>query len=527
MKKLPLWAMKGLIVGSSAAVVAGTCAIAINVNNSFKASNESKVSLVENEVMETQKTKELNEAEKVVNESKTKVEEATKEVEKATTVKETATKEVAKAEETITKAKEAKKQAEAEIKNAKTEEERIVALEKIKAATETITKAEATKKEATAKVEKAEKAITQAENKKVEAEKTVKEAIENKKTLEEEIEKTQEKAPETSNKTTTTTESTVIENKNNKSVEKENENQVNTTQENKTDTEESKVDKMAVNAIIKAVKNTQNAKSLTVYDITNKWAKEYDKNNNTELITYYSGSSASNGKSGVLYSYTSKPNGTNSTEKQKSLFRAMSTSIWSIPNAANIKANVEAWEMQFSGKRTVGVPELNLIEKGIEDATLYTNAASLVTNSANSLLQNVSYYKVQLCKINVIKWLSTYYNTNNVTNLNNLKTDSIEIIVGISGGYVTYISNVNNNNTKGFEIMVGQNSHVTAGKFLKFEVVLTNANNTVVPTVDEIGLSSDSVEKLEEEYKAHYGCKKEWVYGDEKYGDYYCWVCTP
>ena len=527
MKKLPLWAMKGLIVGSSAAVVAGTCAIAINVNNSFKASNESKVSLVENEVMEAQKTKELEEAEKEVSESNAEFEEATKELEKATKEHENAKNEAVAAEDALNKAEEAQKKAEAAVQSAKTEDERKTALEEVEKAKEVVTKAKSAKEEATTKVKNAENAVTKADNNKKAAEQRAQKADENKKTLEEEIEKTQEKAPETSNKTTTTTESTVIENKNNKSVEKENENQVNTTQENKTDTEESKVDKMAVNAIIKAVKNTQNAKSLTVYDITNKWAKEYNKNSNTELITYYSGSSASNGRSGVLYSYTSKPNGTNSTEKQKSLFRAMSTSIWSIPNAASIKANVEAWEMQFSGKRTVGVPELNLIEKGIEDATLYTNAASLVTNSANSLLQNVSYYKVQLCKINVIKWLSTYYNTNNVTNLNNLKTDSIEIIVGISGGYVTYISNVNNNNTKGFEIMVGQNGHVTAGKFLKFEVVLTNANNTVVPTVDEIGLSSDSVEKLEEEYKAHYGCKKEWVYGDEKYGDYYYWVCTP
>ena len=75
--------------------------------------------------------------------------------------------------------------------------------------------------------------------------------------------------------------------------------------------------------------------------------------------------------------------------------------------------------------------------------------------------------------------------------------------------------------------MVGQNGKFTSGKYLKFEVVLTNANSTLVPTKEEMGLSDDAVSALEEEYKAHYGCKKEWIYGDEKYGDYYYWVCNP
>ena len=65
--------------------------------------------------------------------------------------------------------------------------------------------------------------------------------------------------------------------------------------------------------------------------------------------------------------------------------------------------------------------------------------------------------------------------------------------------------------------MVGQNGNKTAGKYLKFELVLANAGRTTIPTEEEVGLSDDSVKKLEEEYKAHYGCKRE--------NDY--WVCKP
>ena len=200
-------AIKGILLGSGtvAAVCAG--AIAVNVHNSFKANDESKINLVESGAIETKAPNVLEEAENEVNESKAVLEEANKEVEKATEEAANAQKEVADAEEAITKAKEAKKLAEAEVRNATTKEAKAAAEAKVKAAEDAVTKAEATKKDATVKAQNAEKAITEAQNNKNAAEQRVQKAEENKKAIEEEIRKTQETEENTSEpKQQTTTE---------------------------------------------------------------------------------------------------------------------------------------------------------------------------------------------------------------------------------------------------------------------------------------------------------------------------------
>ncbi len=459
---------------------------------------------------------------------------AEKEVEKAEAKVETANKEVEKAEKEVAKADENLKSAENKVTEAKKEEEDAEKqLEKAKAELESATTKEA-KAAAQNKVIQATKAKDAAHNKLEEANKALEEAAEKKKAAEEaqrkaeqvakEAEDARLKAIEEANRLKQEAEVREVAETTKKVVETTT---TTTTQKKTTNSQENKApeekNSAAVNLIINAAKKTQNATSLTVYDITNKWAKKYNKSTGNELITYYSGSAASNGRSGVLYSYTSSSNAKTS---QKSLFKPMETSIWNIPNVSSIKGDAKTWEMQFSGKRTVGVPELELLKKEITDAKLYSTAASLVTKSANVLLQNVSYYKVTIDESDVIEWLAKYYNTNNATALNNDSVKSVDVIVGISNAYVTYISNVNNNNLKGFEIMTGENGKFTSGKYLKFEVVLTNANNTSVPTLADVGLDNNSVEKLEEEYKAHYGCKKEWT-SSEKYGTYYYWVCKP
>ena len=468
MKKLSLKTVTGLVLTSSlVGVGAFVLATGKDSNNSYASETSSKETL-----NYTAKT----------------VEEAEQEVLNAEAEKKDA-------DAAVKKAENLKAEAEQELKNAKTEEEIKVAKEKVAKAEETLKEATKVQEQAQAKVDEATKVVeeTKAEVKKAQKEEVAKE--ENKK----EPEVTVTPAKMETEKTTAT--------------------------EEKEQEKETTTDEASAQMIVNVAKKTKNALSLTVYDINNKWAKKYN-NTGSELITYYSGSSASNGKVGVLYSYTSTGNG-NGSSKQQSLFKEMNVANFTIPNASSVKDAGKEWEMQFSGKRTVGVPELNLLNTGVLNAELYTTASSLVNGSAKGLLQNVVYYKVTLNKADVIKWLGTYYNTNNATDLNNNKVDSIEIIVGISNGYVTYISNVNNNNTRGFEIMAGQNGKFTSGKYLKFEVVLTNANSTLVPTKEEMGLSDDAVSALEEEYKAHYGCKKEWVYGDEKYGDYYYWVCNP
>ena len=470
MKKLSNKTIAGLVL-TSGLVAVGAFMLVVNTNGPTdaymnQASNKETLTYTEKTIAEANKDLELAEE---------KVETANKEVEKAEKAEKTAEKEL--------------EEAEALLNSATTKEEKAIAQSKVAEATKA-------KEEAHNKVEAAVKVAEQ--------------AAEDKKAAEEVQKKVVAKEAEQN--------SITISNK-----EEDTKTKNTVTQETKEQEETEEKSTNAIDVVVNAAKKTQNANSLTVYDITNKWSKKYNKNDGNELITYYSGSAASNGKAGVLYSYTSTAN---NTQQQKSLFKPMETTLWAIPSASSIKGNSKEWEMQFSGKRTVGVPELELLKKGIKDATVYKTAASLVTKSANELLQNVTYYKVTISEKDVIDWLKTYYNVNDATALNNDKVQSVEVIVGVANGYVTYISNVNNNNLKGFEIMVGANGKFTSGKYLKFEVVLNGANKTSVPALDAVGLDANSVEKLEEEYKAHYGCKKEWT-SSEKYGEYYYWVCKP
>lgn len=189
MKKLSSKAIKGILISSGTALVAGTCAIAVIVNTSMNA--KGKISLVENGVVETQKPKVLLEAEKEVNESKAQVAEANKELDQATEAKEAANKDVTAAEEAFNKAEENRKAAEEEVKKATTAEARKAAEAKVKAAQDAVTKAQAAKDDAVAKAKKAEEALAKAQDNIKAAEERVQKAEDNKKAVEEELKKSQ------------------------------------------------------------------------------------------------------------------------------------------------------------------------------------------------------------------------------------------------------------------------------------------------------------------------------------------------
>lgn len=526
MKKLSKKTMTGL--GLTFGLVAVGAFIV--VTNPYKQTN-SDTNKAFNKEMLSYAEKTVEEAEKEVEQAEEKVEIANKEVEKAEQEVAAADEKVKEANNKVTVAEKENQEAEKQLEEAKAELETADTDEAKKIAQTKVDQATKAKEEAQAKVEEATEAATKAAEEKKAAEEEAKKAQEEKaraeaeqaaKEVEAERLKAEQAAKEADKKAAEEAkrQAEMEAEKQSANVKEESNSKTTDTQENKVSEEKNN---STVDTIIQAAKKTQDANSLTIYDITNKWAKKYNKTNGNELITYYSGSAASNGRSGVLYSYTSKSNGTSS---QKSLFKPMEASLWAIPSADSIKGDAKIWEMQFSGKRTVGVPELELLKKGITGADLYRNASTLVTKSANELLQNVSYYKVTISEEDVIEWLKKYYNVNEVTAINNDNVESVQVIVGISNGYVTYISNVNNNSLKGFQIMTGENGKFTSGKYLKFEVVLTKANNTSVPTLADVGLNENSVTELEEEYKAHYGCKKEWT-SSEKYGDYYYWVCNP
>ncbi len=252
----------------------------------------------------------------------------------------------------------------------------------------------------------------------------------------------------------------------------------------------------AVTTIKNAVTKTAGANSLTVRNVKEQWTKMYDNNSGTELIVYYNGSDK-----GVLYSYT---NTSNVNAKQVSLFRSMSPSLWTIPDASSIKG-MAGWTMQFSGKRTVGVIELELVKKlrFLASATSLTES-SLKGEAYNGMGSNIKFYRVAVSNKQFNEWLSTYYG-------DTVATDTVMIDIGINGaGYICYLKGT----------VLGNN------KTRSFEIVLANANSTKVPTANELDLSNDAVLELEKKYRENYGCDIEWA-KDKDGNDYYYWVCGP
>ncbi len=363
--------------------------------------------------------------------------------------KEEALKEVETATEAVKNANNTLIEAEKELKNAKTTEQKKVAQAKVDAAKIEIEKAEQAKTEAERKVKQVEASIQE------------------------------------TNKTETNTSSSTKKNS-----------ALNTIDNPSTGESESE---NTVDKIKKAIQNTIDAKSLTIHNVNEKWTKKYDKNTGAELIVYYTGDSTDI-PAGILYSY--KPEGSIST---KSLFKEMNNSIWNVPSASAIQSASGHWSFQFSGKRSVGVIELELVK----NLKYLISAAPIASKSLNGALYSnigtdIKFYQVAVSSNKFSDWLSKYYGDKPAT-------DNIMIDVGInSSGYVCYL--------KGR--VLGDN------KTRNFEIVLSAANKTKVPKASELGLSNEDVSTLEEEYKKGYDCEKEWT-TDKDGNEYYYWVCGP
>ncbi len=386
--------------------------------------------------------------------------------------------EAKKAEEEAKKAEEARKAAEAEAQ--RLEEERKAAEE-----AKNIEEAKRLAEEANKKAEEARLAQEEENRKTAEAKKAEEEArnAQAQREAAEEARRIEKEklAKEALEKTTPTTQA----------------NSTPSTTENSSPSESKTTSTEDIVATIKnAVDNTVGATSLTVRNVKENWTKMYDKNSGTELIVYHNGANdGSSIPSGVLYSYTDK---SNINAKQVSLFKAASSSPWTIPN---VKGST-GWDMQFSGKRTVGVIELELVKnlRFLIDATpLTTN--SLKGTAYNDIGSSVKFYRVAISNSSFNSWLSEYY-------YDSVATDTVMIDIGISNDYVSYLKGT----------VLGNN------KTRNFEIVLVNANMTQVPTASELGITD--VSALEEEYKSHYGCKKTWD-KDKNGNDYYYWTCDP
>ncbi len=518
MKKLSAKVIGGVFLGTA---TLGACTL--GVSQFLKANDNNVYGFYENQNLPIEKSAALIEED--VREANAKVDVAKEEVQKKTEAKETAVKNLENAEKAVKNAEQKKKaaddevqkavatkkaadetlkKAEEQVKTAKTDEERKAAEEAKKLAEEEARKAEAKVKAAEEEAQKAEeeKRLAEEEAKKAEeakrlAEEEAQKAEEAKKLAEEQARKLEEErqaaAAEEAKKATVqqVAEKRTIVEENTSSV-----TQSNSTPSVAEETNPSTED--AVTIIKNAVQKTEEAKSLTVRNVKEKWTKEYDKNNGTELIVYYDGANDGGAiPTGVLYSYTNTSNA-----KQISLFKRLSTTSWSIPNTNSIKG-MAGWEMQFSGKRSVGVIELELVKK----LRFLVNATPLVTSSLNgdaykNMGSNIKFYRVAVSNKQFNEWLSTYYS-------DELATDTAMIDVGInSNGYVCYLN----------ARILGDN------KTRNFEIVLANANSTKVPTADELNLNDNDVLELEKAYKKNYGCDIEWA-KDKDGKDYYYWVC--
>ena len=207
----------------------------------------------------------------------------------------------------------------------------------------------------------------------------------------------------------------------------------------------------------KAVEKTINANNMTVNNNAENSTRKFDKATGEEYAEYRKNFSITE-TSGTLYSYK-----INST-KTISLFKESGTS---------------EWNMVFSGKRSLGVIELELLK----------NIKSVEKNSDN--------YNVIISNNYASKWHSTYYGKYPISG-------DITITVKINNGYIQSI--------KG-----------NVGTII-IDLDLNSINSTSIPTRESIGIDDDTIEALETEYQAKKDCEREndyWVCGPHKHVNQY------
>ena len=269
------------------------------------------------------------------------------------------------------------------------------------------------------------------------------------KVLEEKVKKTETVKKEA--------EKTLEEVKNVEETEEVKENNSNKTSNNTTTIEIPSQNTNDLETVQTAVEKTINAKNMTVNNNIEKSTRKFDKTTGNEYAEYRKSFSITE-KAGTLYSY--KMNST----KTISLFKESGTS---------------EWKMVFSGKRSLGVIELELLK------------------NIKSVEKNNDVYNVTISHKNAKTWLSTYYGKSLS------KTNDITIAVKINNGYVQSIEgNVD----------------------IEIDLDLSNINSTNIPTRNSIGIDDSTIEALETEYQAKKDCEREndyWVCGSHKHVNQY------
>lgn len=206
-----------------------------------------------------------------------------------------------------------------------------------------------------------------------------------------------------------------------------------------------------------AVEKTINAKNMTVNNNIENSTRKFDKTTGEEYAEYRKSFSITE-TSGTLYSY--KMNST----KTISLFK---------------ESGSNEWKMVFSGKRSLGVIELELLK------------------NIKSVEKNNDVYNVTISHKNAKTWLSTYYGKSLS------KSNDIIIAVKINNGYVQSIKgNVD----------------------IEIDLTLNSINSTSIPTRNSIGIDDNTIEALETEYQAKKDCEREndyWVCGPHKHVNQY------
>ena len=205
------------------------------------------------------------------------------------------------------------------------------------------------------------------------------------KVLEEKVKKTETVKKEA--------EKTLEEVKNVEETEEVKENNSNKTSNNTTTIETPSQNTNDLETVQTAVEKTINAKNMTVNNNVENSTRKFDKTTGNEYAEYRKSFSITE-KAGTLYSY--KMNST----KTISLFKESGTS---------------EWKMVFSGKRSLGVIELELLK------------------NIKSVEKNNDVYNVTISHKNAKTWLSTYYGKSLS------KTNDITIAVKINNGYVQSI----------------------------------------------------------------------------------------
>ncbi len=206
-----------------------------------------------------------------------------------------------------------------------------------------------------------------------------------------------------------------------------------------------------------AIKKTINANNMTVNNNVENSTRKFDKTTGNEYAEYRKRFSITE-KAGTLYSY--KMNST----KTVSLFKENGTN---------------EWKMVFSGKRSLGVIEIELLK------------------NIKSVEKNNDIYNVTISSKNASTWYSTYYGKYPIS-------DDITLAVKINNGYVQSIK--------------GNIANIT------IDLTLSNINSTNIPSRNSIGIDDNTIEALEAEYQAKKDCEREndyWVCGPHKHVNQY------